>query len=209
MTRTIVLAALATVCMVSVARADDWSLTQEFSNAPSASIRVVEPEGYTVTIDGHTDTIPAVFQIANAANYFNMTVKSPDGATWNKKVEVKEYKQTVVRIKHVKADAPKTPDAPKAKAMSYVGTVRNTTNNCKADQQMSIKLEFVSGPDVVKTVEVKAGAKTSVELAEGPYRIRRWQLEGADWVFDKTDEWTVKKDGWTYDWGCTARKNAR
>ncbi len=208
MTRSLALAAAAiAICIVapSTARADDWSQTSEFTNAASSSIRVVEPEGYTVTIDNRTDTIPAVFNVPNAANYFTMTVKSPDGAAWSKKIEVKEYRQTVVRVKHVKAapDAPK--DAPqKPKAMSYVGTVHNQTNNCKADLQMTIRVDFLAGPDVVKSVELKSGAKTNIELVEGTYSVRRYRLEGDQWAFDNTDSWTVKKDGWLYEWGCAA-----
>lgn len=48
-----------------------------------------------------------MFNVSNANNYFDISFKSPDGATWSKKVEVKEFKQTVVRVKHVKANAEK------------------------------------------------------------------------------------------------------
>jgi hypothetical protein len=193
--------------MTAVAHADEWSNTQEFTNAQSASIKVVEPEGYTVTINGRTDTAPAVFSVDNANNYLAMTVKSPDGATWTKKIEVKEYKQSVVRIKHVKAAAP-APGDNKAKPMSYVGTVSNTTNNC-ATGRAAIKLEFIAGAEVAKSAVLESGARSNLELNVGAYRIRLYTSNGQAWEFKQTIDYNVDKDGWVYDWGCAAPKRQR
>lgn len=187
--------------MSAVAYADDWSNTTEFSNADSSSIRVVEPEGYTVTVNGKTDTVPAVFSVDNAANYYVVAFKSPEGATWSKKIEVKAYKQTVLRVKHVKSAAPAEDN--QAKAMSYVGTVTNTSNNC-ASGRTAIKVDFMAGADLAKSAVLEAGAHTNVELAVGSYKIRLWVSDGQSWNFKQTVDYTVKKDGWIYSWGCDA-----
>lgn len=197
------------VGLSSVAYADDWSTTEEFAGAQTASVKVIEPEGYTVTINGKTDTVPAVFTVDNANNFYQMTVKSPDGATWSKKIEVKEYRQSVVKVKHVRAAAPApSGDASKPKPMSYIGTVQNTTNNCSAERA-AIKLDFMSGPDLVKSAVLEAGAKANLELPVGPYKVRLFQSDGTNWNFKNTVDYTVDKDGWVYNWGCDAAKRRR
>jgi hypothetical protein len=196
---------VAIVGMSAVAHADEWSNTQEFAGAQQASIKVVEPEGYTVTINGRTDTVPAVFAVDNANNYLNMTIKSPDGATWSKKIEVKEYKQSVVKVRHVKAAAPDKPADNKPKAMSYVGNVKNTSNNCSTGAT-AIKVDFLAGPDVAKSQVLEAGQHANLELAVGTYKIRLYTSDGTSWNFKETVDWPVSKDGWEYSYGCDAKR---
>jgi len=199
------LAVAVAILLPAVAHADEWSHTQEFAGAQSASIRVVEPDGYTVTVGGRTDTVPAVFAVDNANAYVVLAMRSPEGATWSKKIEVREYRQTVLRVRHVKS-APPPNEGPKERPVSYVGTVKNSTDKCRAEYQMTIKLDFVRGPDVVRSTELKAGARASVELATGSYNVRRYQLDGSEWVFDKTETFNVRTDGWEYDWGCVTKR---
>lgn len=185
----------------AVAVADEWSHTQEFQNAQTASIRVVEPENYKVTVNGRTDTTPAVFAVDNADNYLVVRFEAPSGASWERKIEVKAYRQTVLRVKHVaaKADAPK--DAPKGR--SFIGVVANTTHLCKASKErVQIRLDFVNDSGVVKSVTLDTRSRKDVELPAGAYAVRRFKPFKGEWAFDGAENRTIDKDGWTYHYGC-------
>jgi hypothetical protein len=184
----------------AIAFADEWSHTTSFESANAASIRVVEPEGYQVTINGRTDNAPAVFSVPNADNYILMTVAAPSGAQYERKVEVKAYRQTVVRIRHVAAAAPKK-EAP-AKRASFIGVVANTTHLCGAKDRRDIRVEFVLGADVIKAVDVPMRSRVDAELPGGEYRIRRFLRTSNGWEFAATETLTITKDAWLYHWGC-------
>jgi hypothetical protein len=185
----------------TIALADEWSHTTTFESANTASIRVVEPEGYQITINGHTDNAPAVFRVANADNYLAMTVVAPSGEQYERKVEVKAYRQTVIRIRHVASAAPKKDEKP-AKRASFIGVVANTTHLCKAADRRDIKVEFILDADSIKTVEVAARARVDAELPGGEYRIRRFHRTSNGWEFAGTETLSISKDSWVYHWGC-------
>ena len=193
--------ALITLAAPALARADEWSHTAELQSASTASIRVVEPEGYHVTVNERTDAAPAVFAVPNADNYIVLGVRAPSGATWERKIEVKAYRQTVVRIRHVAARADKPPPA---RGASYIGVVANTLHLCKkAADRRDIRLVFVLGADEIKTVDVKLRSRTDVELPGGQYRVRRFVQGASGWEYASTLEYAVEKDGWVYQWGCS------
>jgi hypothetical protein len=129
------------------------------------------------------------------------------GRTRRKKIEVKEFKQTVLRVKHVKSAAPGQDNKPKA--MSYVGTVWNTSNNCAPGKAAAIKLEFMAGADVARTEVLEAGTHHDAELAVGAYNIRLYLSDGRAWNFAQTIDHNVSKDGWSYVWGCDPPKPRR
>jgi hypothetical protein len=187
----------------TIAVADEWSHTISFESANAASVRVVEPEGYQVTINGQTDNAPAVFRVPNADNYVAMTVVAPSGAQYERKLEVKAHRQTVVRIRHVAAAAPK-PEKPEkpAKRESYIGVVANTTHLCKAGERRDIRVEFILGADTIKTVEVGVRSRVDAELPGGEYRIRRFLRTSEGWEFAATETLNISKDSWIYHWGC-------
>lgn len=196
----VVVAALV-IAAPAVAVADDWSHTQEFQNAQTASIRVVEPENYKVTVNGRTDTTPAVFPVDNADNYLVVRFEAPSGASWERKIEVKAYRQTVLRVKHVaaKADAPK--DAPKGR--TFIGVVANTSHLCKAAKDRTqVRLDFVNDSGVVKSVTLDARSRKDVELPAGKYSIRRFTPFKGEWAYAGVGDLVVEKDSWTFQYGC-------
>lgn len=181
---------------------DDWSVTPELRPANTASIRVVEPEGYEVTVQNRTDQVPAVFSVRNADDYVLLAVRAPSGATWERKIEVKAYHQTVVRIRHV-ASAPKKDAARPAATASYVGVLANTTHVCKkASDRIDIRVELLRGADVIKTVDVPVRSRIDAEVPGGSYRARRYHRTSGGWQYAGTQELEVTKDGWIYHWGC-------
>jgi len=185
----------------AIAFADEWSHTTSFESANAASIRVVEPEGYQVTINGSTDNAPAVFRVPNADNYVLMSVVAPSGAQYERKVEVKAYRQTVIRVRHV-ASAPAPKQDKPARRASYIGVVANTTHLCRGNDRRDIRVEFVLGADTVKVVEVGVRSRVDAELPGGEYRIRRFHRTSTGWEFAATESLNISKDAWIYQWGC-------
>lgn len=186
------------VSFASTARADEWSHTVELQAADAATIRVVEPEGYQLTIDGRTETAPAVFPVANRDAYVLLGVRAPSGATWERKIEVKAWHQSVVRIRHAAARPAAAPPA-----ATYVGVVANTTHLCKAAaDRRDLRVEFVSGATIVKTVEAPVRSRVDVELPAGEYRVRRYLRGPSGWELSSAGTFTVDKDGWTYHYSC-------
>ena len=192
--------AILCIALPSVALADEWSHTEELQSANTASIRVTEPEGYQVTINGRTDTAPAVFAVPNADNYFVLQISAPSGAHWERKIETKAFRQTVVKIRHVASTAPA---APAGKVASYVGVVFNTTHLCKkqADRRET-RFEFVRGSDVIKVVDVGVRARVDAELPAGDYRVRLYLRTKDAWEFSGVSDKSINKDGWIQSYGC-------
>ncbi len=189
-------------CVMSlsaVAHAEEWSVTIEHKYSKEASIRVIEPEGYQVTAEGVTDTVPAVLKTANSDAYVVVKFTAPSGRSWEKKIEVRVGNQTIVRVKH---EPPK--DAPAVapnKAVKYIGTVQNTTNKC--GKSSAHKFDFMADGALVKSFEL-AGGKfiPNVELPTGTYQVRRFDVRQGQWVFVEATPFVVAKDGWVYFYGC-------
>lgn len=185
---------VAALVIPAVAHADEWTFTQEVSASQGTSIRVVEPEGYTVTVNGKTETVPHVFAVDNADNYYAVRLTSPDGESWEKKIEVKAYKQTAIRARHVKAAA----GAPSDKPRSFVGVAANLSHVCKkSSERRQIRLDFVADK-VVKSIVLESRSREDLELAAGTYSVRLYIPQNGEWAYHRTSEQVVSKDGWTY-----------
>jgi len=195
---------LAIICVAAFAveaRADEWTHQQEFKFSQTASIRVVEPEGFKVSVNGKSDVVPAVFNFDNADAYYIVKMTSPDGKTWEKKIEVRANNQTVLRVKFTPAE--KAVPAAGAKR-SHIGTVKNTTHSCESlSERVAKKFDFrLDGKDV-QSFELKAGKYVpNVELVDGNYEVRIWGIKSGQWVFEQTAAFTVDKDGWVFFFGC-------
>jgi hypothetical protein len=201
MTRALVL--VFTLLFPTVAFADSWSHTTDSQPAQSSSVRVVEPEGYQVTINGRADTVPAVFTLPNADAYVALSIVAPNGASWEKKIEVKPYRQTVVRITH-KADAPNPARTAPAAKPSHVGILFNTSHLCRnAKDRGAVRLEWIDGANSVATYDVPMKSRLDVKLAAGEYSVRVYAPgTSGNWEYRTTVKHTVSKDGWNYEWGC-------
>ncbi len=183
------------------AYAEPWSHTVEFQRTDRTTLRVVEPEGYQITVNGKTEAAPVVFSLPNADSYVTMGVRSPAGATWERKIEVKAWTQSIVRIQHT-ADAPR----PAAKP-AFMGIVVNTTHLCRAAaDRRDMRVEFLRDADLVRAIEVGVRTRVDAELPAGEYRVRRYFRGAGGWEFAAVDSTSVGKDGWIYQWGCSAGK---
>lgn len=193
------LVAAIAVLAPAVAYADEWTPSQDFQRSQVASLRVVEPEGYKVTVNGRADTAPAVFNFDNADNYVLVRFEAPGGASWEKKIEVKAYHQTVLRVRHVKAVAA----APDNKAVrTYVGVAANTSHLCKKPaERVAIKMEIVK-ETVVKSFELQPKSTLNVDLPEGTYDVRVYKPLNGQWAYTQTIPRQVTKDGWVLEFGC-------
>ena len=196
-----VMVAGAMVAFAAEARADEWTHSQDFKFAKTASIRVVEPEGFKVVVNGKSDVVPAVFNLDNADAYMVVQVTAPDGKVWEKKVEVRANNQTVLTLKYTPAAAA-TPAA--GAKRSHIGSVKNTTNSCDREKRKAYKFDFrLDGKDV-KSFELQSGKYTpNVELTDGSYEVRMWTMKSGQWVFEQTANFTVAKDGWVFFYGCS------
>jgi hypothetical protein len=191
----------AMVAFASVAHADEWTHSQDFKYSQTASIRVVEPEGFKVVVNGKSDVVPAVFNLDNADAYMVVQLTAPDGKVWEKKIEVRANNQTVLRVKYTPAAAA----APAAGAKrSHIGSVKNTTHTCDREKRKAYKFDFrLDGKDV-KSFELQSGKYTpNVELVDGNYEVRLWTMKSGQWVFQETSSFTVDKDGWVFFYGCS------
>jgi len=182
------------------ARADEWTHSQDFKYSQTASIRVVEPEGFKVVVNGKSDVVPAVFNLDNADAYYVVKMTSPEGKVWEKKIEVRANNQTVLRVKFTPAD--KAAPAAASDKRSHIGSVKNTTHTC--DKRANHKFDFrLDGKDV-KSFELQPGKYTpNVELVDGNYEVRIFAVKSGQWVFQETANFTVDKDGWVFFFGCS------
>lgn len=185
-----------------LSHADSWSHTTEVNQARSTSIRIVEPEGYQVTVEGRTDTVPAVFALADADAYVVLAMVSPGGARWEKKIEVKAYRQTVVRVTH-RADAPAPKTAPTAAKATFIGILANTSHLCRKESDRgAVRIEMVSDGTTVGAYDVAARSRVDAKLPAATYQVRLFLAGTSGWEYRSTQTFEVKKDGWVFDYGC-------
>jgi len=185
------------VAVSSVAYADDWTFTQDFSYAKTASIKVTEPEGYKVTIGDKTDTAPAVFNFDNNDAFQLVHITAPDGKSWEKKIEVRAGHQTTLRVKY----APAAAATPAGDARKHIGTVKNETNTCA--KKTNQRFDFMLDGKLVRSFELRGGQYTpNVELPDGTYQVRLFSVVSGQWVFQASSDFAVTKDGWVYTYGC-------
>ncbi|MBT8496405.1 MAG: hypothetical protein KJO07_25385 [Deltaproteobacteria bacterium] len=180
-----------------VASADAWKHSVEFKYAKSSSIRIVEPEGLKVVVEGREDTVPAVFKFANQANYYRVQVTAKDGKTWTKKIEVKAHRETVLRVSYTpKGKAPQTQDK---KVQTFIGKARNT---CR--RKVALRFEFKLGADKKATVSLVPRQTKDVELPAGSYKVRVYNAttRSKKWNYLKTFDLSVKSDGWSFAPSC-------
>lgn len=182
-----------------------WKETIQFSRGATA-VRVTDPEGFQVNLEGTEDTVPAVFRLADADAYVMVSVKAPSGETWKKKVEVRRGSVTEVRLAWVAEPAPGRAEAPRR---AYLGRVINTFPSCGANvgvtRQASIRADFVGAQGVVASVQVDAASpRQQPELAGGAYDVRAyiWNPQSRTWTFAKTVKVSIDRDGWEVSVGC-------
>ena len=160
---------------------------------------MLEPEGYRFTVDGRSDTAPAVFPVSNRDQYILVEATAPSGAHWQQKIEVRAYTQTVLRLRHA-ADTPPPTATPAAR---FVGVLYNTTHRCsKAADRVSIRLDITTGTQTLTTNVLEPRSRADVTLAAGSYTVRRYNQRNGAWEYGGSQPLTVAKDGWTFGIEC-------
>ena len=196
------IAALTLGALTRVAAADDrWSETVTFERADSTAIRISEPEGYqvSVTIAGNisSDTAPAVFRVPNVDGFYPVTFVAPSGTKWTKKLEVRRFQITGVRVKHVAEARPAPPPAGAAAVRSYVGSVFNKVATC--GKKLAARVDFIDADGQTgATLQVGVGAMNQATLPGGTYDVRAyvWDAGAKDWTYQVTSRTQIGADNW-------------
>lgn len=203
--KTAIIAFAVLLGITPAALAQTWSPNITFKRDTGASLKITEPDGFTVSIvaGGVTkaDTIPAIFALANQAAYVPVTITAKDGQTWTQKVEIRAYHQTELAVKYTAAAAA----TPAVAGRKYIGQVSNWTHKCKRSEYGQLRFDFMRAGKAAYTFEVAPGkAKANQEVEGGAYDVRVFfAAPGAQaYRFLKTLSYTVSKDGWDYWYGC-------
>ena len=183
-----------------------WNETVNFRRANGTSIKITEPEGFKVTValaDGDkASTIPDVFNLPDQDAFVKVTLTSPQGEQWSKKIEVRANNQTELAVKF-KADAAQ-PAADGKVVRSFVGKFLNATPGCGKNQSAQIRLDFLRSADgqSVKQQLIDPGKTVDIEVPTGQYDVRVYIAQGQDYKYIHTSQWEFSKDGWVLGYGC-------
>jgi hypothetical protein len=179
------------------------------STKDTASLKVLDPEGFAITVDTpkltDSGTAPEVFPLRNHDQFVTVTIKAPDGTTWRRKVEVQANHQTVISISFTKS----TPATQNVRR--YLGSVHNTIDACTDAFDAPVQFEFLDQKlgKAQATARVGHGKSKQVELPAGTYDVRIQVYEDSAWhVIGTTRDVQIDRDGWRRAFGCHAH-NAR
>ncbi len=195
----ILLAAISLVAMVaSPARAEDkWSDTKAFVRSDATSLKILEPEGYrvSVVVDKKvvSDTLPAIVRLPDEG-FYQVTITAPSGAAWSQKVEARRYQITELRVKHTVSEAPATPAA--APQRKYIGTMVNRVSTC--GKKLAAKVELVDGAGVTAAFQIKTNSLEQGSVVGGTYDVRAyvWDAGANDWTYQTTTSALFNRDNW-------------
>jgi hypothetical protein len=206
MHRTFVLGVALVAATATAIAGGSWSDKLDYRYSNTTSLKVTDPDGFKVTVvmpDGNekADTVPALFQLPDQDAYVKVTLTSPDGAQWSKKIEIRSKQQAQLALAF-KADAAK-PDGG-TKARRYTGKILNQGNGCGQTYNNSIKAEFLRASDGQAEKEIKIDVNTyvNVELPGGKYDVRVFVWSGSVWDHVLTSSVDVAKDAWAAGFGC-------
>ncbi len=194
-------------CVIGTAFAGgSWNDKVSFRYANATSLKVTEPEGFKVSIllpDGEkTGTIPELFSLPDQDAFVKVTLTSPQGDAWSKKVEIRSKQQTELAVQF-KADAPAA--EPKKAGRTYVGKFLNQIGGCgRSYHATQVKIDFLrnSSGEIVKHQLIDAGKTADVEIEGGKYDVRVYLGVDGDWKYVHTSTWDIGKDGWLLGFGC-------
>ena len=180
-----------------------WTERVDFRRSEQTSLKVVEPEGFKVTVTtdagDKSGTAPEVFALANADAFVKVTITATDGASWTKKIEVRAGQQTQLAVAYT-ADTPKADKA----GRTFVGSFAHLGGGCGSKWASTIKVELLRHADgaAAGTFQLAHKQVQQVQVGEGSYDVRVYKQSGADWSWVVTGALDVKKDGWEAGFGC-------
>jgi hypothetical protein len=178
-----------------------WTHTTTFRYSRSSSIRVVEPQGFSVQVKERKDTIPAVFNLPNQSAYEWVTITASDGKVWRQKIEVRANNETVLTVRYSSDDKP----APKkaGPGRKYIGSVANTSNRCKRSDNTAYRFDFLLDGQKVYSVALNPNKfAPNVELTGGSYDVRVFKYSQRQYVYRTTLKRQIDRDGWRVSFGC-------
>ena len=192
----------------SAAAEEKWSETVSLTRADSAELNISEPSGYTISIkignDVKTDTVPAVFGVANGvANvnaFYPVTFTAPNGATWTKKFQVKKHSSTDIKVSHSTVVAPAAAAPKEAAVGKRMGTVYNKTGKCSIGG--TVKLEFSHPEHGTVTSQVDLKKWQQLDIKAGTYSVRAFFWMNNAWVYQVTRDIKIERDGWELTSSC-------
>jgi hypothetical protein len=183
-----------------------WSDKLNYRYSNGTSLKVTEPDGFKVTVtmpDGSdkTDTVPALFPMADQDAYVKVTLASPDGAQWSKKIEIRAKQQAELALAF-KADTAQPAGRPAGR--TFTGKVFNLGGGCGKAYKATIKLELLRSADgaVAQTLQIDHNTHQNIQLAGGKYDVRVFMWSGSVWDHVLTGSADVAKDGWQVGFGC-------
>jgi hypothetical protein len=177
-----------------------WTHTTTFRFSRSTSIRVVEPQGFTVSVKERKDSIPAVFNLPKENAYEWVTITAKDGKVWRKKIEVRANNETVLTVSYTADDKP----APKAgPGRKYIGSIANTSHRCKRSDNTAYRFDFLLDGQKLHSVALNPNKfAPNVELTGGSYDVRVFKYTRRQYVYKTTLKRQIDRDGWRVSFGC-------
>ena len=187
---------------------EKWTESVSLTRADSAELNISEPAGYTISVkigdNVKTDTVPAVFGVANgvanANAFYAVTFTAPNGVTWTKKFQVKKYSSTDIKVSHSTVATPAAAAAKEVAVAKHIGTVYNKTGKCSSSG--TVKLEF-SHPEygtVSSQVDLKKWQQ--LDIKAGTYSVRAFFWMNNEWAYQVTRDIKIERDGWALTSSC-------
>ena len=177
-----------------------WSHTTTFRYSRATSIRVVEPQGFSVQVHQRRDSIPAVFNLPDANDYVWVTITATDGKAWRSKVEVRSRNETVLTVRYT-VEAKAAPA--RGPARRYIGSVANSSHRCKRSDRAPYRFDFMlDGRKAYSTALNANKLLSNVELSEGTYEVRIFKYRRGRYFYKTTVRKRVARDGWLVSYGC-------
>ncbi len=197
------------------------SFSDRINYRPSrdTSIKIVEPEGFRVTIESpdgmQTGTVPELFRLPNQDAFVKVTMTSPDGTSWSKKVEIRQRNQAELSVTF-KPDAArekeKAKDAPRAR--TFITELQNKGSTCDATSpwRATISAQFLRASDgvVIGTLQLDDDKSGQTELPADTYDARVFSWNGTEWKLAVSTRVDIPaRDGFVLAFGCTKQSGAR
>jgi len=201
---------LAIMLAAGSARAE-WTHEVSYRYGGKTSLKVPEPEGFHVTAvvagEPKEDTIPAIFDLPDEDTYIEVTVVAKDGEKWSKKIEIRSRQQATLTVRYrpkEKEVAKEGNDKPQ-KRPSFIGSLANSTNRCQAAQRANVRFDLLEDGEKVYEFAVPMGKiRQNIEVRSGRYTVRIFAQTARDatYIFVKSEDMSVGKDGWVLKYGC-------
>ncbi len=172
------------------AAAERWNSNLGFRYAGQTQVRVVGPSGYRVSVGRRTDSVPAVFRMANRDGYVWVSVRARNGAVWRRKIEVRRRQETTLRLRH-------------SPTQYSTGVIRNTSHYCQPSWRGTYRFDVLSrGRVVLSRVLNQRRRAPGLRLTRGSYKVRVYKKLRRGYASPKHGTISAHGPTWKYVYGC-------